>query len=377
MTIVSDTYRLVVGVDTHAATHTVAVVDARTSAAQDAAKFPTSPAGLQRARSWVDRRTSEHERNAVLVVVEGIGSYGAVFADVLTQSGYRVVEAPTVPTAVQRGVGKSDALDAVRIAQAAIGVTVDQLREPRADKGPRAALRVLSVARDQMTGERTRAINRLTALVRTIDLGVDARRALTAAQIRTIAAWRARRNEDVATATARGEAIRLATQIRSLDAQLRQNQASIQRLADALAPQLQDMVGVGPVVAAAILIAWSHPGRIRSEAALASLAGTCPIPASSGNTVRHRLNRGGDRRLNRAIHTIVLTRMNFDPRTKEYVARREAEGRTKKEIRRSLKRYVTRQIFRTLAQQHQTQARVLKDQDPLPANTPQHIRLAA
>ena len=86
MTIVSDTYRLVVGVDTHAATHTVAMVDARTSAAQDTAKFPTSPAGLQRARSWVDRRTSEHERNAVLVVVEGVGSYGAVFADVLTQA---------------------------------------------------------------------------------------------------------------------------------------------------------------------------------------------------------------------------------------------------------------------------------------------------
>ncbi len=98
-----------------------------------------------------------------------------------------------------------------------------------------------------------------------------------------------------------------------------------------------------------ILTVWSHPGRIRSEAAFAQIAGTCPIPASSGNTIRHRLNRGGDRRLNRALNTVVLTRMRTDPKTRAYIERRLAEGKTNKEIRRCLKRYTSRQIFRTLA----------------------------
>jgi transposase len=101
-----------------------------------------------------------------------------------------------------------------------------------------------------------------------------------------------------------------------------------------------------------ILTVWSHPGRIRSEAAFAKIAGTSPIPAPSGNTVRHRLNRGGDRRLNRALNTIVLTRMRTDPETRAYIDRRLAEGKTSKEIRRCLKRYTGRQIFRTLAAAH-------------------------
>lgn len=115
-------------------------------------------------------------------------------------------------------------------------------------------------------------------------------------------------------------------------------------------PVLLDMTGVGAVTAAVILTVWSHPGRVRSQAALAQIAGTCPIPASSANTTRHRLNRGGDRQLNRAINTIVLTRMRMDPATRAYVARRTAEGRTKREITRCLKRYVTRQIHRTLTE---------------------------
>lgn len=105
-------------------------------------------------------------------------------------------------------------------------------------------------------------------------------------------------------------------------------------------------------MAASVLLAWSLPGRVRSDAAMASLAGTCPIPASSGNTTRHRLNRGGHRRFNRALTTITIVRMRVDPATRAYVARRRAEGRTTKEIMRSLKRYVTRQLFRILAAAH-------------------------
>jgi transposase len=111
---------------------------------------------------------------------------------------------------------------------------------------------------------------------------------------------------------------------------------------------LLEKTGIGPVTAAIALTAWSHPGRVRSEAAFACLAGVNPIPASSGNTVRHRLNRGGDRRLNRALHIATITRMTHDPDTRAYVERRRAEGRTTKEIRRCLKRYLARQIYRTL-----------------------------
>ena len=245
------------------------------------------------------------------------------------------------------GTGKSDALDAVRIARAVLGTPVDGLRIPRAG-GVRDALRVLVVAREQMTTERSRAVNALTALLRTIDLGVDARRPLSKSQIRSIAGWRGR-TEGIAERTARAEAVRLARRILALDIELADNRATLTELTRQVAPQLLALPGVGAVVAGSVMLAWSHPGRVRSEAALASLAGTCPIPASSGNTTRHRLNRGGDRRLNKVITTIALTRMARDPRTRAYVARKTTEGRTKKEIMRSLKRYITREIYRTLA----------------------------
>jgi len=212
-------------------------------------------------------------------------------------------------------------------------------------------MRVLVVARKQMTGEQTRTINTLTALVRIADLGVDAPKPLTARQITMIADWRDR-DEAATTATCRRDAVRLARRVRTLDEHLARSRADITELIAQDTPQLLELSGVGAVVAASVLIAWSHPGRLRFEAAMASLAGTCPIPASSGNTVRHRLNRGGDRRLNRALTTITIVRMRIDPTTRAYVTRRRAEGRTTKEIMRSLKRYITRQLFRTLAAAH-------------------------
>lgn len=341
MSIVAELFDSVVGVDTHAATHTLVVVDATTGAERHRSTFPTSPAGLTRAVSWIRRRTIAR----VLVVVEGVGSYGALVADALAAAGMEVCEPSPIPP--HHGQGKSDDLDAARIARSVLGVDIAMLRHPRSDTGPRVALRVLVIAREEMTADRTRAINALTALLRTIDLGMDARRPLTTSQVTTITGWRARQ-EATWLATCRGEAVRLARHIRDLDHQIATNRAQLDTLVAAHAPELTTLTGVGSVVAATVLVAWSHPGRIRSEAAFAALAGTCPIPASSGNTIRHRLNRGGDRRLNRALHTVVLVRMRVDPGTRAYVARRRAEGRTTKEIMRSLKRYVTRQLFRAL-----------------------------
>jgi transposase len=205
-----------------------------------------------------------------------------------------------------------------------------------------------------MTGERTRTINTPTALVRTIDLGIDARKPLTARQITVIAGWRDR-DEDATTATCRHEAVRLARRVRIIDGDLARSRADLTKLTTQDTPQLIELTGVGAVVAASVLIAWAHPGRVRSEAALASLAslaGTCPIPASSANTIQHRLNRGGNRRLNRALTTVTIVRMRTDPATGAYVARRPSRRPHHQEIMRSLKRCITRQIFRTLAAAH-------------------------
>jgi len=353
--IVSEQYQFVIGVDTHASTHTLAVLAAATGTVLDKETFPTSSPGLGRALGWIARRIGGA---SALIVVEGTGSYGAILTERLELAGYRVVEAASMPAGDRRGIGKSDALDAARIARAVLGLHDDDLRTPRTlsagedpASGSRVALRVLVVARDQMSGERTRAINVLTALLRTVDLGMDARTSLTATQLATIAGWR-EREENLGRRTCRAEAVRLARRVKTLTVDLATNRAGITDLVADAAPELLALPGVGAVVAAAVLVAWSHPGRVRSEAAMASLAGTCPIPASSGNTVRYRLNRGGDPRLNRALTTTVIVRMRIDPATRAYVARRRTEGRTTKEIMRALKRYLTRQLYRSLAAAH-------------------------
>ena len=141
---------------------------------------------------------------------------------------------------------------------------------------------------------------------------------------------------------------RLALALRHAAQTLKANRRQLQELVDSIAPGLTHRRGLGPVSAAQLIVSYSHPGRVRNEAAFAALAGTSPLPASSGRTVRHRLNRGGDRALNRAIHTIALTRLRSCPRTQAYAARRTAEGKTHREIRRSLKRYITRELYRAL-----------------------------
>jgi transposase len=140
----------------------------------------------------------------------------------------------------------------------------------------------------------------------------------------------------------------LARRVRDLDAEAPRLEERIDVVVRGWRPDLLDEFGVGPLVAAVLLCAWSHAGRVRSEAAFASLAGVAPIPASSGLVVRHRLNRSGDRQLNRALHTVVLCRLRYDPATRAYAERRRAEGKSDREIKRCLKRYVDRQIFKLL-----------------------------
>lgn len=345
MTIVAHAHPFVIGVDTHARNHVLAIL-AATGEIIDTGQFPTTAAGLARAIAWAGRRTGGDL--AALWIIEGVASYGAGLAASVARAGYEVVEAARMNARGNRGLGKSDPLDAHRIAAAVLPLDTSQLRRPRLAEGARAALRVLIASRDHMTAERTANVNALIALLRIVDLGIDARRPLTRTQIATVARWRSR-DEDLGTATARAEAIRVARRVVELDEQIAANSARMSELVHASqAAPLLEKSGIGPVTAAICLTAWSHHGRVRSEAAFAALAGVNPIPASSGNTVRHRLNRGGDRRLNRALHIAILTRMTHDPETRAYVERRRAEGRTTKEIRRCLKRYLARQIYRIL-----------------------------
>ncbi|WP_062530463.1 IS110 family transposase [Demequina rhizosphaerae] len=345
MTIVANTYTHVIGIDTHARTHTLTVIAAATAARGATAAFPTTARGLSRAGSWIARHGSHL---ATLVVIEGAGSYGAVLARVVRQAGYRVVEPLPIPKSLRAGRGKSDPIDAALIASSVLHADVGELRNPRDDQGVRAAVTVLLAGRELLTRHRSASVNALTALVRLHDLGIDARGPLKDPQIATIAAWRDR-TEDIATATARAEARRLARAIIQAKEDLADNHDQLHALVLASpAAVLLDEVGIGTVNAATILTAWSHPGRIHSEAAFASLAGACPIPASSGNRTHHRLNRGGDRRLNRALHSIVLTRKRHDPATRDYVARRTAEGLGRRAIDRSLKRYLARHLYRAL-----------------------------
>lgn len=342
---VAKTYSYVIGVDTHAKKHVYAILS-NTGEHLETRDFPTTATGIKRAITWAGRRTGGDA--STLWVVKGAASYGAVLAGTVTEAGYPIAEAPTGYQKTGRGIGKTDPLDAQRIAAAALPIEVHKLRIPRINDGARAGLRVLATARDMLGTERTRYVNALTALLRVTLLGIDARRPLSNAQILQVAAWRTR-DEAVELRIARAEAVRLAHRIGALDAQIKDNTSQMTELVKlSEGKELLELKGVGPMVAAVCVAAWSHPGRLRSEAAFASLAGVNPIPASSGNIVRHRLNRRGDRRLNRALHTAAMVRMAHDEETKAYVEKRTAEGKTLKEIRRCIKRFLARRIYKIL-----------------------------
>jgi hypothetical protein len=215
-------------------------------------------------------------------------------------------------------------------------------------------IRVLRVARSSANKARTQAINVLRALVITAppELREKLRGLSTTALIATAA--RLRPGGDRTVAAHNKLALRTAAQrCQFLDAELALLDDRLQELTADAAPALLDHYGVGPDTAGALLVAaGDNPDRLHSEAAFSMLCGASPIPASSGQTNRHRLNRGGDRQANAALYRIVLVRLRWDPRTQDYLARRTQEGKTKKEIIRCLKRYVAREVYAVLRTAH-------------------------
>jgi transposase len=345
MHMLADSVEVVIGVDTHKHTHTAAVVAAATGAVIQQVTVPATPAGYQQLLELAGRQSSRR-----IWAVESTGGYGAGLTRSLAAHHERVVELDRPKRAARRHGAKSDPLDATRAAREALGR--DQLAQPRAT-GPRAALSVRLAARRsavQAAGDAQRQLHALVVAAPDVlreRLRARSTRQLVAAcaRLRVHADW------DVETSSTAATLRSLARRIRELTAEAADHRQAILGLVQAWRPDLLARAGVGPIVAATVLCAWSHPGRCRSDAAFAMLGGAAPIPASSGQTVRVRLNRSGDRQLNQALYTVVLTRLRTDPATRAYAQRRRAQGKTNREIKRCLVRYVARQLYRLLETQ--------------------------
>lgn len=345
MAMVAEVVDAVVGGDTHEDTHTLEMLSP-VGATLSVICVDNDEAGFAEAIRWM-RQHAPGPR--MLVGLEGTRSHGIRLARTLTRAGFDVTEVERPRREQRRGRGKSDPIDAHLAALAVLRLDTDRLPTPRAD-GDREALRILLASRRELAETQTRQKNQLTALLRT---GTDQDRALThsqytATRLRAIARRRASSSETREHAIRRSEARRLALAIHAGEKALTANTKQLRQIVDELAPGLTARHGIGPVSAAQAIVSWSHPGRCRSDAAFAALAGASPIPASSGKLVRHRLNRGGDRQLNRALHTIATTRWRTCPRTAAYIERRRAQGKTDGEIRRALKRYIARELYRNL-----------------------------
>ena len=332
----------VIGVDTHKRTHTLAVVDVN-GGELAVTTIGAHVAGYARMLAF----GCQHAPGRRVWAIEGSGSFGAGLTTYLLEQGERVVEVDRPARPATRSGAKSDRLDAVRAAREALGRK--HLCQPRR-RGSREALRVLLRTRQGAVAARSRAICHLKSLVVTAPETIreQLRRLPTGALVGRCARMRSSSRRTVEHAATIVALRATARRVRALEIEADQLEQQIETIVHTQAPRLLQEPGVGALTATELLVAWSHPGRLRSEAAFASLAGASPIPASSGEVTRHRLNRGGDRHLNRALHTIVLSRMKHHPETKAYVQRRVAEGKSCREIRRCLKRFVARRLFRLL-----------------------------
>jgi transposase len=338
------TRRIVGGVDTHKDTHHAAVELMNGGRVADA-EFPATGQGYADLLAWLRSFGRLHAAG-----VEGTGCYGAGLARYLRGEGVPVIEVNRPDRRQRRAKGKSDPLDAFAAADAVLAGRATAL--PKGGDGAAESIRALHQTRAGAVKARTAAINELKALLVTAPamlreqfagLSGAARLAGTCARLRP--------GTDAADpVNAVKLALRsLARRWQALDTEITALDAQLTTLINRARPDLVAIRGVGTETAAQLLITCGdNPGRLRSEAGFAALCGAAPIPASSGQTRRHRLSRGGDRQANRALYTIALTRLSTCPRTRAYAARRTSEGLAKKEIIRCLKRYIARELYKAI-----------------------------
>lgn len=339
----ADEVDVVVGVDTHRDRHALAVVAAATGAVLEQSFVSACAAGYAEALALVERLAP----GARCWAVEGSGAYGAGLVRVLLAAGERVLEVDRARRDGERRGDKSDPLDAVRVARTALGRA--RAASPRAG-AQREALRVLMVARKSAVGSRRRALAQIRSLLVTAPEPLRARlRGLGgAALVRACAGLRAGPRADAALVGTMTALRALARRVGAATAEARAHERAMAALVRAVCPELLLEYGVGPVCAAQLLISWSHKDRLSGEAAFARLAAAAPVLAASGQVERRRLDRGNDRQLNWALHTILLNRLRRDERTRAYVARRMSEGKSTRDAVRCLKRYLARHLFRLM-----------------------------
>lgn len=331
--------QVVGGVDPHADTIHVAAITATGKVIGDA-EFPTTMRGYRGAVGFLTGC------GAVLRIgVEGAAGYGAGITRALIATGIAVVEVERPTRSARRRAGKSDRLDAYHAARAVLAERSSPVKDPAVD-----GLRALQAARRSAVKARTAAGNQINSLLVMAPDPIRAKfRGLTTEQ-RVSALHRCRGfYADPIIADTMLALTMLAERHRDLGRQITTLTARIDPLVTTLNPALRAAFGVGPDVAAQLLItAGNNSDRLVSEASFAALCGVAPVPASSGKTRRYRLSRGGDRRANHAVHTIALVRMSHDPTTRAYISRQLDRGRSNKEILRILKRAICREIYRHL-----------------------------
>lgn len=325
------------GVDTHKDFHVAAALD-QLGRLLGTEQFPTSAEGYSQLEAWL-RGFGELS----VVGVEGTGSWGAGLSRFLRRQGIEVREVNR-PNRQRRRTGKSDPADATSAARSVQSGEASGL--PKAGHGPVESIRVLRMTRRSAVKSRTQALNQVKAM---IDTAPDKlREQLIVLPNRTLVTTirRFRSSGAPELVPLKISLKLLAGRILELEQEIAQLDDLLQDLLQSTAPRLLAVRGVGPEAAGALLVAaGDNPQRVRSEPSFASLCGVSPLDASSGRQQRHRLNRGGDRQANCALFRVVLCRLAWDQRTKDYMARRVGEGKTKKEVIRCLKRYVAREIY--------------------------------
>lgn len=338
------------GVDTHKHTHHAAVVDAMTGKLLADQEFPANAEGYAQMLAWF------LEYGTVTKVgVEGTGSYGAGLHRYLQSNGITVIEVARPNRQQRRARGKSDPIDAVNAARATLSEMATTI--PKDRNGYVETVRLIRTTRRSAVKARRCTINQIHGVIWSApetlraQLGDYDRAALVA----RCARLRITDTSDDPGATARRMLRRLARRVQHLDAEIAEADIELREILSAHASHLMSLNAVGPVAAGQIITtAGENLDRLHSEAALARICGVAPIPASSGNTTRHRLHRGGDRDANSAIHMIVINRLRWHAPSRAYMTRRTAEGKTKKEVIRCLKRAVIREIYRALKADLQT-----------------------
>lgn len=342
MTMLSERVDVVIGVDTHKHTHTAAVIASGTGAALAHTTVTADAVGYAELVAFAGQHATSRGW-----AIEGAGGYGAGLTRHLIDRHEMVVEVDRPKRPKRRAGAKTDLIDAERAARDALAR--DHLAQPKTG-AVRAALQMRLAARRAAVTAGADAQKQLLALVITAPQRLRDRFTgqRTPAVIATAATLRTRATGDIEYDTAVAVLRALARRIQDLQTEAATHQKAIAALVRSWRPDLLDQPGIGPIVAATVLTAWSHAGRCRNDGAFAMLAGTAPIPASSGMTVRYRLNRAGDRQLNQALHTIALTRLKHDPDTRAYAERRRKEGKSDRDIRRCLKRYICRDLYRRL-----------------------------